>query len=76
MNNKQLRKKFLNTFSNKHIEEIAKHSKLKKRNSGKLKPENFLWLGCFSNHNICIDSLEEMVSHLNFEKNISISPQA
>lgn len=76
MNNRKLRKKFLNTFSNKHIEEIAKHSKLKKRNSGKLKPENMLWLGCFSNHNICIDSLEEMVSHLNFEKNISISPQA
>lgn len=63
-------------FSDKNIEEIAKQSKLKKRNSGKLKPENMLWLGCFSNHNICIDSLEEMVSHLNFEKNISISPQA
>ena len=76
MNNKQLRNNFLNIFSDKHIEEIAKQSKFKKRNSGKLKPESMLWLGCFSNHNICTDSLEEMVSHLNFEKNISVSPQA
>lgn len=76
MDNRKLRKYFLDIFSDKHIEEIAKHSKLKKRNSGKLKPESLLWLGCFSNHNMCIASLEEMVSHLNFEKNISISPQA
>lgn len=76
MNNKELRKKLLNIFSDKQIEEIAKYSKLKKRNSGKLKPDILLWLGCFSNKNICLSSLEEMVSYLNFEKNISISPQA
>jgi len=43
LDNRKLRKYFLDIFSDKHIEEIAKHSKLKKRNSGKLKPESLWW---------------------------------
>jgi len=48
---------YINTVGRKRIEEKTKLSKVKIRNSGKINPENFLWLCCFSGHNLCTSSL-------------------
>ena len=75
MKNRQLKRLLLNTLEN-NLEDIAKYSKFKVRNSGKLSPESFLWLNCFSNLNLCTSTLEELCASLSFHKDINISPQA
>ena len=74
MKNRQLKRLLLNTLEN-NLEDIAKYSKFKVRNSGKLSPESFLWLNCFSNLNLCTSTLEELCASLSFHKDINISPQ-
>ncbi len=75
LKNRQLKRLLLNTLEN-NLEDIAKYSKFKVRNSGKLSPESFLWLNCFSNLNLCTSTLEELCASLSFHKDINISPQA
>ncbi len=76
MGNRQIRTKFLNYFSEKNIEQIARYSKFKIRNSGKISPLNFISLTCFSSNNLCTSSLEELSAELLLKQNINISPQA
>lgn len=76
MKNRQLRKSIMSSFKEDHIEEIATASGFKIRNSGKLKPKDFLWLSCFSGHNMCHSSLEELCASLHLNKEIDISSQA
>lgn len=76
MKNRQLRKKFLNQFSEQNIDETARYSKFKIRNSGKLSPLNFISLSCFSSNNLCTSTLEELSAELLLKQNINISPQA
>ncbi|WP_319203986.1 IS4 family transposase [uncultured Ilyobacter sp.] len=76
MKNRQLRNKFSNHFSEQNIEEAARYSKFKIRNSGKLSPLNFISLSCFSSNNLCTSTLEELSADLLLKQNINISPQA
>ena len=76
MGNRQLRKHFLKILNEDHIEDNAKSSKFKIRNSGKITPNDFLWLSCFSSHNLCTYSLEELCASLFLNKGIEVSPQA
>ncbi len=76
LGNRQIRTKFLNYFSEKNIEQIARYSKFKIRNSGKISPLNFISLTCFSSNNLCTSSLEELSAELLLKQNINISPQA
>jgi hypothetical protein len=76
LKNRQLRNKFSNYFSEQNIEEAARYSKFKIRNSGKLSPLNFISLSCFSSNNLCTSTLEELSADLLLKQNINISPQA
>ena len=76
MKNKQLLKKINKTIGKDSLKEMAKTSRFKIRNSGKLKPEDFLWISCFSGHNLCDSSLEELCASLNLRRDVNISPQA
>ena len=76
MKNKQLLKKFNKSIGKDRLEKIAKTSGFKIRNSGKINPKDFLWISCFSGHNLCTSSLEELCASLNFRRDIDISPQA
>jgi len=76
LQNRQLRKHFLKILNENHIEDNAKLSKFKIRNSGKITPNDFLWLSCFSGHNLCTSSLEELCASLFLNKDIEVSPQA
>ena len=75
LKNRQLRKRIQNSFQEHQIEEIATTSGFKTRNSGKIKPKDFLWLSCFSSHNLCKSSLEELCASLHINRDISISSQ-
>ncbi len=76
LENRQLRKKFTKILNKNSLEEYAKLSKFKIRDKGKINPEDFLWLSCFSGHNLCTSSLEKLCASLYLNRDISISPQA
>jgi hypothetical protein len=76
LNNRQLRKGFLKILNEDQIESKAKLSNFKRRDRGKINPNDFLWLCCFSGHNLCTSSLEELSASLFLYKDIEVSPQA
>lgn len=76
LENRQLRKKFTKILDRNSLEEYARSSKFKIRNKGKITPEDFLWLSCFSGHNLCASSLEELCASLHLNRDVCMSPQA
>ena len=66
----------MSSFKESQIEETAIASGFKIRNSGKMNPEDFLWLSCFSGKHLCKSSLEELSASLHINRDISISAQA
>ncbi len=76
MNNNKIQKHFANIFSIPLLDDIAKTTGFKIRNSGKVKPVDFLNLCCFNQMGIAESTLEEMASYMNLKHDINISPQA
>ena len=62
-------------FSLDYIKEVSKKTKFFQR-KGKLTPEDFLAFNIFSSHDMCEKSLSDLCSRLDFQFDLSISPQA
>lgn len=75
MKNRDIKKFFGKIFSKEQIDTIAKKTNFKIRHSSKITPTYFLNICCFSNKNICKDSLEELSMQALIKEGISISPQ-